>query len=235
MLYSNILNLTNEELDIILQAGKSLTDDPATEEEYYSLLRESIAKKVSKKWPEIIQKSLWIRDRATKDITSVPFVFNKAQKSFVKTIEEQLYSKGNKTIEINKTRQEGVTSLLAAFVAVNASVMPNSSFLIYLPNQTMRSEFASTVSGFLLQLLIPAPSIMSLSSAICTEEGNSTIRLFNGSKISYATKLTQTRGRSVDYVIVDELGFVKEKITEDDFLGQLACCLKENGKLIYSI
>lgn len=231
MLYSNILNLTNEELELILQAGKSLTDDPSTEEEYYSLLRESIAKKVSKKWPEIIQKSLWIRDRASKDITSVPFVFNKAQKAIVKTIEKQLYSKGNKTIEINKTRQEGVTSLLAAFVAVNASISPNSSFLIYFPNQSMRMEFASTVSGFLLQLLTPTR----LSSAICAQEGNSTIRLFNGSKISYATKLTQTRGRSVDYVIVDELGFVKEKVTKDDFLGQLACCLKENGKLIYSI
>ena len=216
MLYSNILNLTNEELELILQAGKSLTDDPSTEEEYYSLLRESIAKKVSKKWPEIIQKSLWIRDRASKDITSVPFVFNKAQKAIVKTIEKQLYSKGNKTIEINKTRQEGVTSLLAAFVAVNASISPNSSFLIYFPNQSMRMEFASTVSGFLLQLLTPTR----LSSAICAQEGNSTIRLFNGSKISYATKLTQTRGRSVDYVIVDELGFVKEKVTKDDFLGQ---------------
>jgi hypothetical protein len=155
----------------------------------------------------------------------VPFEPNVVQKDIIRLIED------NERIVYPKYRCDGITSVLAAYIAVKSYLKRNTKTIFVAPNGSTRKFILERVGMFIDQLqkelaICPAKESLYKMRAL---EG---ITLYNGSRIKtfdgHDANVCRGFG-DIDYFIIDECNLVKD---EYQFRQHGELIVKDKGKFI---
>lgn len=210
----DVINLKTEDLELIATALG------VKEEVNYEELKSALLNKIDADWGKYIEQYFSIKTPSDNKLVYTEFKFNEAQQSAVTAI-----NKGVDVTEILKWRQEGITNLLAAFAVIKAVIKPRK-VLIYCPTAQLKHDFFEKVSNFALQYAYNTPCAIVDRRIL-----DSGVEFHNGSEIKIINHIETCRGLRADYIIVDEIGFVKNSA---EVVDTLRCCLNDGGQFIFS-
>lgn len=209
----DVINLGTEDLELIATALG------VKEEVNYEELKSTLLDKIDADWGKYVEQYFSIKTPSSDKLLFTEFKFNEAQQLAVTAI-----NKGVDVTEILKWRQEGITNLLAAFAVIKAVIKPRT-VLIYCPTGQLKRDFCEKVYIFALQYAHKTPCAIVDRRIL-----DSGVEFHNGSEIKIINHIEACRGFRADYIIVDEIGFIKNSA---EVVDTLRGCLNDGGQFIY--
>lgn len=156
-------------------------------------------------------------------LEKVPFILNKEQEFLLDRINK------NRHVVYAKYRQEGITSLLAAYTAIKAYINPGAKIAFVNPYNNMNREVFAKILDFISQM----QGISFTVGYTIHPHSHKMIKLLNGSEIWLFSECDKDKVRGLrdfDDVIIEETSLFKKYLS--DFEESIVLILKPDGKLI---